>query len=114
MKPEVIHQGCRYYTALVTFERTEQETEYLPEDVQGAVGYFAIASKDEESAIETLRDGLEHEGLRLIEVDEISEFEHLNLPELDDEHLIQNIKNWEPDKYWTWGTLHVYLADGEA
>lgn len=114
MTSGIIHQGCRYYTALVTFERTEQETEYLPEEAHGAIGYFAIASTYIKSAIKTMRKGLGHEGLRLVEVDEISEFEFPNLPELNDEHLAQNVESWEPDKFWTWGTLHTYLGEGEA
>ncbi len=31
-----------------------------------------------------------------------------------DEHLASNIENWETDKATVWGTIHIYLADGEA
>jgi hypothetical protein len=28
--------------------------------------------------------------------------------------LADNIRQWEPGRRTVWGTIHVYLADGEA
>ncbi|RVU34667.1 hypothetical protein EOI86_17575 [Hwanghaeella grinnelliae] len=104
----------RTYTTLLTFERTSCVSEILPDHVQGACGYVAVAAADEDEVIEILQRGLEYVGLRFLETDQISEyFDDDSVQELD-EHLFENLKVWEPGKRWVWGTIFCYLADGEA
>lgn len=104
----------RIYTALVTFERTTLETPFLPPEAHGACGYMAIAAPDGEAVIETLRRSLSAEALRLVDVSDITETSLHDFPDELDEHLAENVKNWEPKKRTVWGTIHVYLAEGEA
>lgn len=102
------------YTAPVTFERTERANDVLPEEAQGAVGYMAISAADEDGVRYALQDELNEVGLRLLEVDQIQEVDLNNLPADIDEHLLENIKNWQAGRRTVWGTIHVYLGDGEA
>ena len=104
----------RTFTALVTFERTDGTTEVLQSDEQGACGYMAIAAADEDCVINALRAELSELHLRLVEVEQIEEIDCDNLPDNIDEHLAANIRDWEHGRQTVWGTIHVYLADGEA
>jgi len=52
--------------------------------------------------------------LRLVEVNDIAETSLENFPDELGEHLAENVKNWEPNTRTVWGTIHVYLAEGEA
>lgn len=104
----------RIYAALVTFERTASETPFLPAEAQGACGYMAIAAPDEDAVAGVVHASLAADKLRLIEVNDIAETSLENFPDELDEHLAENVKNWEPNKRTVWGTIHVYLADGEA
>lgn len=102
------------YTALVTFERIGPESDYLPPEAQGAVGYMAISAFDEDDLRDALLADLKCVGLRLLEIDEVQEINTNYLPDGIDAHLADNIRNWEADRRTVWGTIHVYLADGEA
>lgn len=104
----------RTFTALVTFERTDPESDYLPPEAQGAVGYMAILATDEDDLRDALLADLNCVGLRLLEIDEIREINVKILPDAIDDHLADNIRNWEPGKRTVWGTIHIYLADGEV
>lgn len=52
--------------------------------------------------------------LRLVEIGEQRPL--VSLKELSkwDDHLAANITALEPGKHVVWGTIHAYLADGEA
>lgn len=104
----------RIYTALVTFERTTADTAFLPSGAQGACGYMAVAAPDEDGVVDVLRNSLSAVGLRLIEIDQITERSLTNFPEDLDSHLAENVRNWEANRPTVWGTIHIYLADGEA
>ena len=104
----------KLFIALVTFERTEASTKHLAPDLQGAVGYLGVLGLDEDDVIDILSRGLKHEGLRLLEVHKIKVIEDVDDVDEIDDHLADNIRNFENDKFWTWGTLHCYHADGEA
>lgn len=106
--------ALRTYTALVTFERTDAETDYLPPEAQGACGYMAIAANDEDDIFDALRSELSGAGLNLIEVQEITEVTTDAFPADLDNHLAENVRNWESGERTVWGTIHVYIADGEA
>jgi hypothetical protein len=75
---------------------------------------MAITAPDEEGVVEAIRKSLSDVALRLVEVSEIAETTLPDFPDHLDEHLADNVRNWEPDKRTVWGTIHVYLADGEA
>jgi len=75
---------------------------------------MAIAAADEDAVVDTIRAALNEVELRLVEIDDIAEASLENFPDYLDEHLGENVKSWEPNKRTVWGTIHVYLADGEA
>lgn len=104
----------RIFTALVSFERTDWITDYLPPEAQGACGFMAIAAIDEDDVFDALRSELTEIGLKLVDVDQIREVTVEDFPEDLDEHLAENVRDWETGKRTVWGTIHVYLADGEA
>lgn len=106
--------ASRIYTALVTYERTSPQTAFLPAEAQGACGYMAIAAPDDDAVIETLQGALSAEALRLVEVSDITETSLQDFPDDLDEHLAENVKNWAANRRTVWGTIHVYIADGEA
>jgi hypothetical protein len=103
----------RIYTALVTFERTDADTPYLPPQAQGACGYMAIAATHEDDVYDVLRSELSEIGLELVGVDEITEASKDHIDDLDD-HLAENVEEWKPGKRTVWGTIYIYLAEGEA
>ena len=104
----------RIFTALVTFERTKENNSELPPEAQGACGYMAIEAIDEDDVFDTLRDAMRAVNLDLVDVNEITETSLEAFPEDLDEHLAENVRKWEPGNRTVWGTIHVYLADGEA
>jgi hypothetical protein len=106
--------ATRIFTALVTFERTAPEVDLLPPEAQGAVGYMAVSATSEDDLRDALVTDLAFVGLRLLEIDEIREIDVQSLPDGLDAHLADNIRQWEPGRRTVWGTIHVYLADGEA
>jgi len=104
----------RVYTALVTFERTASDTPFLPPEAQGACGYMAIAAPDEDGVVEAIHNSLAAVELRLVEVSDITETTLPDFPNDLDERLAENVRNWEANKRTVWGTIHVYMADGET
>lgn len=104
----------RIWTALVTFERTSTAQDVLPDWAQGAAGYLAALAPDEEAALSLLRADFESAHLRVLEISELREIYHADeLDELD-EHLADNFRRIEEQKSTVWGTIHCYMADGEA
>lgn len=104
----------RIYTALVTFERTTSDTPILPPEAQGACGYMAVAAPEEDGVVDAIQIALSEAELRLVAVNEITERTLENFPDDLDDHLAGNVRSWEANKHTVWGTIHVYLADGEA
>lgn len=77
----------------MTFERTGLESDFLPPEAQGAVGYMAISATDEDELRHALLADLKYVGLRLLEIDEICEIDVKSLPDGIDDHLADNIRN---------------------
>lgn len=102
------------YTALVSFERKNLKNPILPEEAWGAVGYMAVICKNPEEIFELFRNSLLVDDLRLIDVEEISEFTSIDQVANIDPHLANNVEEWEAGKKTVWGTLHNYYAEGEA
>ena len=103
-----------FLVCLVTFERTQVATDVSSDDCQGAVGYMAVDTVDEDEARDIFHSALSEVGLSLIEIDIHRVFESADdLNDLD-EHLAQNVRNWEYGKRTVWGTIHGYYADGHA
>jgi hypothetical protein len=104
----------RWWAALVTFERRDEEQEFLPNWAQGASGWMIALAPDEETAHRLLVRDVEHSGFRVLEIKEVVEiFGDDEIEEIDD-HLAANFRDLEPGKRTIWGTLHCYTADAEA
>jgi hypothetical protein len=104
----------RWWVALVTFERTQADQDILPDSAQGACGWMACLSANEEAVRATIDRNLGDVGLRLLEVDRLSELIDEDEAAEIDEHLGANLKALEVGKLTVWGTIHCYAADGEA
>ena len=102
------------YAALITFERTEADNDILPEEAQGACCFMATRASDEDDLRNTLAVELREIGLRLVSIDEAQEIDIHDLPGGMDPHLIESIGDWDDETRTVWGTIHTYLADGEA
>ncbi len=104
----------RVFVGLVSFCKDGDMKEILPPEAEGAVGYQAgLASSPEQFQL-MLQADLASIGLRLVEVENIEEVEAIEDIYDIDEHLGQNVEAWETGKTTVWGTIHVYLDDGEA
>ena len=104
----------RWWIALATFERDEDEHGILPEGAHGACGWMAAVAPDEDGARRLLIRDLRHHGLRVVEIDEMQEvFSDQEIKGMDD-HLAKNVRTFEKGKRTTWGTLHCYEGEGEA
>ncbi len=102
------------WVALVTFERYNLAQDLLPDWALGAVGWMLTLAYDEDEATEILTRDIRQLGLRVITIAQQREvFDEDDLEELD-EHLAENVRNLEPGKQTVWGTIHCYLAEGEA
>ena len=88
----------RWWVALVTFERQDEEQDILPDWAHGACGWIVALAPDEETARGLLVRDVEHHGLRVIEIDK--ERELFGDDEIDeiDEHLAMNFREVEPGK----------------
>lgn len=75
---------------------------------------MAVLAEDHDSAVQNLRASLHEKKLIVSEVEDIEPFDVQNPPHDLDEHLAQNILRWEDGRSTVWGTLHVFLAEGEA
>jgi len=86
----------------------------LPDEVQGAGGYMAVKCASEKNIWDKFSEELRQVDLRLLDVENIEEFVSISQVAEIDEHLSKNIENWQAGKATVWGTIHMYLADGEA
>lgn len=104
----------RWWVALVTFERRDDEQDVLPYWAQGACGWMVALAPDENAARHLLKRDVEFQGLRVIEVADVREvFSEDEIEELD-EHLASNFNDIEPETQTVWGTIHCYKGEGEA
>lgn len=106
--------GKQWWLALVTFERREAHSEFLPDECQGACGWMGCLVRREGEIRKAIETALAEINLHLVEIGEHRPLNSLDeLTEWDD-HLAANIVALEPGKHVVWGTIHTYLADGEA
>lgn len=104
----------RWWVALVTFERRDNEQDILPDWANGACGWMVALAPDEAAARELLVRDVEHHGLRVIEIDDEREvFGDDEIEQIDD-HLAMKFREIEPGKETVWGTIHCYKGEGEA
>ena len=104
----------QWWVTLVTFERRTAGQEILPEWAQGACGWIACRSLDEESVRDLLARGFRHCGLKLLEIDKVRTLNDADDADEFDEHLASNMREAEAGASWVWGAIHCYRADGEA
>ena len=71
-------------------------------------------AEDEDQLASVFAAELSELGLRLAEIDNIIEVKSLDVVASYDEHLAANMAAWQDGKRTVWGTIHCYLADGEA
>ena len=104
----------RWWVALVTFERRDEDQDILPDTAQGACGWMLALAPDEETARNLLVRDVEHVGLRVLEIaDEQEVFGEDEVEDID-EHLASNFREMEPGRQTVWGTIHCYRGEGEA
>ena len=104
----------RWWVALVTFERRDEDQDILPEWAHGACGWMVALAPNEETARGLLVRDVEYHGLRVIEIDDEREvFGDDEIEEIDD-HLAMNFREMEPGKQTVWGTIHGFKGEGEA
>jgi hypothetical protein len=104
----------QWWIVLVTFEKGLAETEILSDSVQGASGWMACLSTDGEDVRDEIESALRAEGLRLVEIADQRLLPSASYLKELDTHLANNVAAREKNKVVVWGTIHTYLADGEA
>lgn len=104
----------KWWIGLVTFEKEGDAKSILTKHDHGAAGWMAAFAQNEDELADTIRATLSEIGLKFISVEQprIVETEY-DIEEVDD-HLAENFRHLEQGKSVIWGTLHAYLADGEA
>lgn len=108
----------KWFIALVDFVRATSQPDtqnILDADVVGAVGWMGVLSESEFEVENLIEQCLGEIGLRVISVEDVQQLEAFSDFEEFDEHLAQNIAGRpEGDPAVVWGTIHIYLAEGEA
>jgi hypothetical protein len=104
----------RWWIALVTFERREDDQDILPDWAHGACGWMVALAPDEETARSLLIRDVEYHGLRVLEIDKHREVLGDDEIEQIDDHLAMNFRDIKPGKQTVWGTIHCYKGEGES
>ena len=110
----MLEEEKSWFLAHARFERTTMKCEYLDDDVQGAVGWFAIPAKNNISMEKILRKTLGEVELLLIEIYSNHNVYSYNDVEEFDDYLANNIKELNINNNVIWGTIHQYYGHGEA
>ena len=110
--------GKRWYIALVDMMRMPENGDtqevFDPEDI-GGVSWMGVRADDEEEAEQLITLSLNEIGLTIREIDDCQELIDVESFEDIDEHLVKNILERPlDDRPVVWGTLHTYIAEGEA
>ena len=98
----------------MSYENTGKETDFIPPNCWGAVGWIAVDAEDESELRKIMKAEFDFMNLKLLDIEEIRIINSPKEIEKRDEHLAENICNWEPGKRWVWGTLRGYYGEGEA
>ena len=106
-------ERARWWVAFVNFERGQGEQCVLEDRFQGAWGWMACLASDADEVRALLAQSLAADGLRLVELDRETPIDTQDISEID-EHLASNVAALEPGRVSAWGTIHCYLAAGEA
>lgn len=106
--------GFKLFVGLVSFDKGTDDYNELPPETEGAVGWMGGRAQNENQFIELVRVELGQLGLKLIEVEDIEEIDSIAEVRELDEHLADNMEQWEVGKMTVWGGLHPYLGEGEA
>ncbi len=106
--------STRKFVALVTFENNGDLLQILPPQCHGACGWMAADASTENQARELIHSELAQIGLRLVEVDRLTEVTSVEDAADYDSHLAANMEEWQPGKATVWGTIHTYIGEGEA
>jgi hypothetical protein len=104
----------RWWVALVTFERGDGEQDILEPHQQGASGWMACVGRHEADVRQMLANSLMADGLKLVEIERETPVDTAEEVAEFDEHLAENFVARDPLRPTVWGTIHCYLADGEA
>lgn len=104
----------RWWIAMVTFERDRPDQDVLPDTAWGACSWMFTSGQTEDEACGYLKRDLEYRGLRVVEIEDLTEV--FGPDEIDDfdDHLALNVRNFEEGHRTAWGTMHCYRGDGEA
>jgi hypothetical protein len=109
--PHHVLTRAMIFLALVTFEHDGDDGSHLPLGWQGACGWMAVDACDAEEAAHVLATSLAADKLRLVEAERIHAVEGAGQAELLDEHLAENLSEWEPGRRTVWGTIHGYVGN---
>ena len=102
------------FLALVAFEHDGDNGEHLALSYQGACGWMAINADDSDGAVDVLRESLAADKLKLVEAERIHVVDGAQQAASLDDHLADNMREWEPGRPTVWGTIHCYVGDRHA
>ena len=108
----------RWHIALADFVRASKNPDFkhvLVDHAYGAFGWFGVLVRAEDQVSKMISDCLAEIGLRVISVEDIQAVIDMDDIGDVDRHLHENIlKRPVGDPKVVWGTIHIYLAEGEA
>lgn len=104
----------RWWVALVCFERTGKPQDILPDHALGACGWMFTSGQNEDEARSFIERDIAHHGLHVVEFDRLTEIFEVGDIDPFDEHLAANVRAFEEGHRTAWGTINVYLGEGEA
>lgn len=104
----------RWWIALVTFKRGDEQQDILADWAQGACGWMVALAPDEDTTRALILRDVEYQGLRVLEIaDEEEVFGEDEIDKIDG-HLGASFRDIELGKQTIWGTIHCYKGEGEA
>jgi len=109
-----VNYPSQFFVCLVSYENTGKETDLIPPDCWGAVGWLAVDAESEYQLREVIKVEFDYLELKLIEINEIEKVSSIEQVNAKDSWLAKNVEDWEYGKRWVVGTLHGYYGEGEA
>jgi hypothetical protein len=74
----------------------------------------AVDAEDEEEAVDVLAGALAADRLVLVEAELLQAVSGAQDAERADDHLADNMRDWEPGRRTVWGTIHRYVGNRGA